>query len=232
MKKKQVGFTLVELMVAMVLGLVLTLAALQLFLTNQRTFALQQAVAELNEDGQMALRYMVADIRQAGRGSAIAGSIPPLDLSASSDGGSGNDTLAIRYWGTTPCADDEYLTEDEVQNVYSVSAGVLQCTNALTGSSVDLLTGVESFQVLYGLDGNRDGNLGVTNFVTAADLDSDSVVVAIRFALLLSSNRFSQGQSSSTTHWILDQETTKNDSNLRRAYSATVQLRNYNWDAI
>src|SRR5690554_2164217 len=104
-----------------------------------------------------------------------------------------------------------------------------QCVDRVECRSV---TGVESFQVLYGLDGNRDGNLGVTNFVTAADLDSDSVVVAIRFALLLSSNRFSQGQSSSTTHWILDQETTKNDSNLRRAYSATVQLRNYNWDAI
>ena len=65
MKTQQQGFTLIELMVAMIIGLILTLAALQLFLTNQRTFALQQALAELHEDGQMITRYMTADIRQA-----------------------------------------------------------------------------------------------------------------------------------------------------------------------
>ncbi|NLY58944.1 MAG: prepilin-type cleavage/methylation domain-containing protein [Gammaproteobacteria bacterium] len=232
MKRTQYGSTLVELMVAMLIGLVLTLAALQLFFTNQRTFALQQAVAELNEDGQMAIRYMVADIRQAGRGSAIAGSIPPVVLDSTADGNTGSDTLALNYWGTTPCADADYPAEDEVQNVYSVAGGVLQCTNALTGSTIDLLTGVESFQVLYGLDGDRNGSLGVTNFVTASDLDADSVIVAIRFALLLSSDRFSLGQIGNTTHWVLDQEVSTNDSDLRRVFTSTVQLRNYNWDAI
>src|SRR5690606_30479505 len=150
-----------ELMVAMLVGLILTLAALQLFLTNQRTFALQQAVAELYEDGQMAIRYMGADIRQAGRGSAVAGAIPPVVLDGTSTDGT-NDTLGIHYWGTSSCAGDVGGVEIEIQNIYSVDSGVLQCQAVTpTGSTtVDLLSGVESFQVLYGIDGNNNGSLG------------------------------------------------------------------------
>ncbi|WP_193072230.1 PilW family protein [Pseudomonas sp. FME51] len=230
MKRSQFGFTLIELMVAMLIGLILTLAALQLFLTNQRTFALQQAVAELHEDGQQAIRYMVADLRQAGRGSAIAGAIPPIDLVNSSNGT--NDTLAIHYWGTSTCAGDIYLTENEIHNVYSVNNQVLQCRSVLTNITVDLVSGVESFQVLYGVDSDKDGELGVTQFVTANNLTADSVVVAIRFALLLSSGRFRQSQSASTTHWVLDQKVDTSDSDLRRVFNSTVQLRNYNWEGV
>lgn len=230
MRRNQQGFTLIELMVAMLIGLILTLAALQLFMTNQRTFALQQAVAELHEDGQQAIRYMVADLRQAGRGSAVAGAIPPIDLQTSSNGA--NDTLAIHYWGTSTCAGEVYPEESEIHNVYSVNGQVLQCRSVLTNTTVDLVSGVESFQVLYGIDGVKDGELGVTQFVTAPDLTEDSVVVAIRFALLLSSDLFRQSQSMDTTHWVLDQRVDRSDSDLRRVFNSTVQLRNYDWEGV
>lgn len=230
MKRIQQGFTLIELMVAMLIGLILTLAALQLFLTNQRTFALQQAVAELYEDGQLAMRYMVADIRQAGRGSAIAGAIPPIDLINSSNGT--NDVLAIHYWGTSTCAGDTYPDESEIHNMYSVSDQVLQCRSVLTNNTVDLVSGVESFQVLYGIDDDQDGNLGVTQFVTADNLTADSVVVAIRVALLLASDRFRQAESMNTTHWVLEQQVDTSDSNLRRVFNSSVQLRNYDWEGV
>ncbi|WP_185267837.1 PilW family protein [Halopseudomonas xiamenensis] len=238
--KRQYGFTLVELMVAMLIGLILTLAALQLFLTNQRTFTLQQALTELHEDGQAAIRYMVADIRQSGRGDALSGAIPPVaregDAGATSiaaDGGNeGDDTLAIHYWGTSTCAGETYTTETEIRSVYRVVDSVLQCTSELTNSTVDLLSGVESFQVLYGIDGKPNQRLEVTRFVTAGELEDDSVVVAIRFALLLSSDRFRQAESASMSHWVLDQSVSSNDNLLRRVYSATVQLRNYDWDGV
>lgn len=232
MNRSQQGFTLIELMVAMLLGLILTLAALQLFMTNQRTFSLQQALAELHEDGQMAIRYMVADIRQAGRGNAVAGSIPAIVLEHSAD--DTNDSLAIRHWSTSSCAGETYTDQTEVVSIYSVSDGVLQCRNGMTGLTVDLLSGVDSFQVLYGVDATKDGNLGVTQFVTADSdrLKDNSVVVAVRFALLISSDKYRQAQSTSSTHWVLDKETTISDSRLRRTFTSTVQLRNYNWDAI
>lgn len=232
MKPQQQGFTLIELMVAMVIGLILTLAALQLFLTNQRTFALQQALAELHEDGQMVTRYITADIRQAGRGNAISGAVPPVIPEQSSNGT--NDVLTITYSGTTTCTGED-VSEMDIENTYSVNGDVLQCSS--NGRTVDLTSGVESFQVLYGLDTVKDEAYGVTQFMTAGAplenaLAADSAIVAIRFALLLTTDRFTQVEPASQTHWILDQSVSTNDNQLRRAYSATVQLRNYEWEKV
>ena len=64
--KKSKGFSLVELMVAMLLGLLITGAALQLFLANQQSFALQQTLSRVQEDGQLFVRYLREDLRRAG----------------------------------------------------------------------------------------------------------------------------------------------------------------------
>ncbi|WVM89580.1 prepilin-type N-terminal cleavage/methylation domain-containing protein [Halopseudomonas pachastrellae] len=66
MKHSQQGLTLVELMIALLLGLLLSFAAIQLLVSNQRTFSLQDAVTGVNEDGQTVLRYIAADIRKLG----------------------------------------------------------------------------------------------------------------------------------------------------------------------
>ena len=44
---KQSGFTLVELMISIVLGLLISAIALQLFLTSQRSVTVQQAMMNL-----------------------------------------------------------------------------------------------------------------------------------------------------------------------------------------
>lgn len=229
MKVQQRGFTLVELMVAMLIGLILTLAALQVFLTNQRTFALQQALSELNEDGQLAIRYMVADIRRAGQGDDILGVIEPVWLAQASEGGAGNDTLAIQYWGMDTCTGEQFADFTLVESRYSVSNGELQCTS--NGRTVSLLTGVDSFQALYGIDTANDGEMGPIQFVNADDLAADSIVVAIRVGLLVSSDSFNQG-TAAQNYWVLDQQVNTNDDLLRRVYSTTVQLRNYDWEAV
>lgn len=60
---KQVGFTLVELMIALALGLVISAAAIMLFLTGSRSQALQQGQASLQDDANFGLSYIVKDIR-------------------------------------------------------------------------------------------------------------------------------------------------------------------------
>jgi len=54
---KQVGFTLVELMIALALGLVISAAAIMLFLTGSRSQALQQGQASLQDDANFGLSY-------------------------------------------------------------------------------------------------------------------------------------------------------------------------------
>jgi type IV pilus assembly protein PilW len=229
------GFTLVELMVALALGILLSLAAIQLFATNQRTFTLQEVVSGLQEDGQSVIRYITADILSAGRGTTLLGNINPVVVASSTNGSNGgNDQLVVTYFGTSDCQGTVPGGEVEIINTYFVSAaGELTCSGNLTAGNVVLLPGIESFQVLYGLDTDPNSALGVNRYVAADSLNADSVVVAIRLALLLRSSQEVSVADSSQTYYVLDESIdSPSDRLIRRVFTTTVQLRNYDWDGV
>ncbi len=66
MISKQVGLTMIELMIAMVLGLILTAAVLQVFVGSRMTYSTQSGLAKLQENGRFAMEYLTHDIRQTG----------------------------------------------------------------------------------------------------------------------------------------------------------------------
>ncbi len=61
---KHKGFTLVELMVSIVLGLLIVAAAIQLFITGQTSLNLQRSMAEIQENGNFGLNYVLQDVRK------------------------------------------------------------------------------------------------------------------------------------------------------------------------
>lgn len=65
MNHQQTGFTLIELMISLALGLIITSAAILLFLTGQRSVAMQKSVAELQDNANFGLNYITRDIRLA-----------------------------------------------------------------------------------------------------------------------------------------------------------------------
>lgn len=75
------GFTLIELMVAITLGLLLTLGILQLFDGTSRTNKLQNGLARLQENGRYAVARIEADLRMLGgqRCSNFAGNAVTAD---------------------------------------------------------------------------------------------------------------------------------------------------------
>lgn len=66
MRKRQSGLTLVELMVAMVAGLILVGGAFQVYLSSKQTFRAQQSLARLQENGRFAGMQLTQDLRNAG----------------------------------------------------------------------------------------------------------------------------------------------------------------------
>lgn len=66
MKKPAFGFGLVELMVALALGLIILLGVSQIFVSAKNTFLSQNATAGMQEDARYALSKMVQEIRMAG----------------------------------------------------------------------------------------------------------------------------------------------------------------------
>jgi type IV pilus assembly protein PilW len=61
-----VGFSLVELMVAMVIGLIVLAAVAQIFATSRGTYHLEEGMARVQEGGRFAMEFLAQDIRMAG----------------------------------------------------------------------------------------------------------------------------------------------------------------------
>lgn len=117
------GFTLIELMISLTIGLVILAAALSTFSTSSRSSQLSQAETQLNEDGILALNLIQQQLKQAGysqqlipsNGTTVMGNYagPAVhgctggftDAAAAFDKlsctGKGSDAIAIRYEATT-----------------------------------------------------------------------------------------------------------------------------------
>ena len=64
--ERQHGFTIVEMMMALVIGLVLTTGILEIFMGSKRVYRVQEGLARLQENGRFAVEFMARDLRMAG----------------------------------------------------------------------------------------------------------------------------------------------------------------------
>jgi type IV pilus assembly protein PilW len=64
--RKQKGLTLIELMIALVIGLLLLAGTISMFISNKRVYKEQESMGRLQENARFALGLIVHDIRMAG----------------------------------------------------------------------------------------------------------------------------------------------------------------------
>ncbi len=62
----QNGFTLIEIMLAMMLGLLLMIGTIQIFISSKTTSRVEHALARLQENGRFAINFIAKDLRMAG----------------------------------------------------------------------------------------------------------------------------------------------------------------------
>lgn len=60
------GFSLVELMVAITLGLIITAAVTQIFVATRSAYTLEEGLSRTQENGRFAMEFLTQDIRMAG----------------------------------------------------------------------------------------------------------------------------------------------------------------------
>jgi prepilin-type N-terminal cleavage/methylation domain-containing protein len=66
--EKKNGVTLIELLIALVLSSILTAVLYRAFISQQKTFAVQDQVADMQQNGRIAIGQMTREIRMAGYG--------------------------------------------------------------------------------------------------------------------------------------------------------------------
>lgn len=64
--RAQVGLTLVELMVAITIGLIITAAVTQIYVASRTTYTLEEGLARVQENGRFAVEFLAYDLRMAG----------------------------------------------------------------------------------------------------------------------------------------------------------------------
>lgn len=189
--KTQTGFSLVELMVAMGLGLVLSAGAVQLLITNRQTAFYQEALSEVQDVGRFAANFIVNDLRKAGYTESIDTPIDPLDSGNTTNGAAGaNDQVEINYvagpGGDIGCEGGVIAEGNDVTNHYFVSDFALVCDENGNGTGVNLASDIESFQLLYGVDDDADGIPNTYEADPPVDLQT---VVAVRVGILIRGTR-------------------------------------------
>lgn len=121
---KQNGFTLVELMISIVLGLLLVAAAIQLFVSGQVTYKVQQAGATLQESGIFGTAYITQNIRLANYGNigamndeTLFGGVVLTGESASTSPSRDGNLKGLRVGtSSTGISDSKYLTTNALND--------------------------------------------------------------------------------------------------------------------
>ena len=240
-RQRQTGFSLVELMISVTIGLVLIAGVAQVFVGSQQAYRTHDGVGRIQENGRFAIELMSRQIRLAGfRPNPLQPmTIFPANLAAisstavfglnnvSTSGRVANsDVLILAYQGstdglTTDCQGNTVANGAPTVNAFFIHADrELRCTvNDLTGTAAGqpLLEGIADMQVLYGIDNSNCGTTIATvpsfQYVDAANVTNWCDVQSIRITLTVDSVN------------SVD-PSLPNGGRLERTYASTVRVRN------
>ena len=172
------GFTLVEMMVAILIGLFLTGGLLTLVVAMKRTSTNQSGLSQLQDNERMAMQLVTDVVKSTGyypsplTNSAASqfGVIAPFTFAGQALVGSGaytaaapGDTLTVRYATTGTdnvincTGNTSSVGAATFVNTFSIVNGYLQCQLVVNGgapTTVLLIPGLQSLQVYYGVQTN------------------------------------------------------------------------------
>ncbi|TQV77559.1 prepilin-type N-terminal cleavage/methylation domain-containing protein [Aliikangiella marina] len=233
---KQKGFSLVELMVAALLGLVLLGGVIQLFLGSNENYRMQDELASIQEDGRFALMFLNEQIEMAGWTDPSSSQVvSAIDFGNSADGL--NDTIAMSYVRAIDGVNNldcngNVVLNGIVTNQFSVNAdNELVCRGMGAGGVAQpLISGVSSFQVLYGVETELVCPDGVVDrYMTRDEVNAAGLtgnVMAVRVSLLLNSGEEILAENLTDQFQVADQNLNFNDRRVRRLFQETVFMPN------
>ena len=221
------GFTLVELMVSITIGIFLIGAVLTILQANRTVFGDQNLLAQLQDNERMALSTMSDVIQTAGyfpdpttntAGTEFLAAAPFAALQTMTGlyggGAAPGDQLEVRYVtaagdGILNCSGGSNTTAGPVTyvSVFQVSAATSQLICTMNGTQYALASGVTNMTVLYGVQTNLAGaTRNVDTYMNASQVTANgawgnivSALVALTFTNPLYNVNLPQGQPATIT---------------------------------
>ncbi len=229
------GFTIVEVMVALVITSILLLGVINIFVASKTTYTLQNGVARLQENARYAIQVMTRSIQMAGYNTNSVLAAPFTAAGSTDGGGNASDTIRVSYAAATDCLNtDTAGTGGIATDVFTVDA-----TPSLTCNGTAIVDGVQNLQVLYGVDttgGLSGGPDGIADsYVPAGSVPTwgnsslTGGITSVRIALLINTADNVNTATDGNTYNLLDAPALGPfaDQMVRRIYTQTILLRNY-----
>lgn len=246
----QAGVGLIEIMIAMVIGLFVLGGLTQIFLSNKQNFRIQEAQSRVQENARLVSVLLSSSIGNAGfrqnPQDDPAGIFGAASAIGGTDGGSGgaSDTITIRFQRDgiiTDCLGSAGSSATGsttaagtiATNAYQVDASnVLRCDagTSATPSFQPLIDNVENMQILFGEDTNGDGS--VDRYVNAGAVGLNwNNVLSVYLAVLLISDRDVKPTAEAKNYYLLGNKISISATNMtarkqRRVIEQVISLRN------
>ena len=250
------GVTLVELMIAVTLGLLLVVVLAQLFLGSRQTFATTDDVSRMQDNIRYTQILLTRTIHLAGyksQANSVTATVfqaPNAALEAVDNAVPASDVLTIRYQGSgtggggaadgtiVDCLGQRVDAGVMVVNTFSVvtkpdGRNALFCFNGVgMMPGVEIVSDVLNMQILFGED--TDNDLVANRYITPSTVTlagNVNNVVSVRVALLFETpTQTSKAAPDDQVYYMLGDNAGKmgpyNDRRIRRLVVTTINLRN------
>ena len=151
--RRQLGMTLIEIMIALLIGAFLLGGVMQIFVSSQQTNRMQENLSRLQENGRFALEFISKDIRRAGfQGCPSVGSVPTnVVVSAPVIPPLTENTLILgtesvtSNWNTTACGVDNKCISgtDAISLIYGESCSGNLSAAMASAAMADVNTAIQ-----------------------------------------------------------------------------------------
>lgn len=219
---RQRGISLIEMMIGLVLGLIVVSAVMNMYAGSSRSSAFSNGLQTMQENGRYGVSVLQRGLRLAGYSPDVV--IDPIDIA-----NSGPDRIVVRIRQAFDCNGvDTAATAGVAVNTYQLDAANQQITctgNSASAAPMPIVEGVDGFRVLYGIDGNDDGD-APESYISYDSTIVPRSVSAVRFALLVNSGDPIRSNTVSKDYVLLDSEVSYTDRFARHVFTSTVKLRN------
>lgn len=232
---RQTGLTLVEILVALTLGILILAGILQISSANKESSRLQNEIGFVQTNIRTATLMLTRDIEMAGfiNDTTNSKTLSDPPLAAIDGGGTDDDEITIAYQSDTDCLGQAtpLAAAGQVRtavNRYFTQNLRLMCEgNGNPGVPQPLVDNVEGMQILFGQ--NTDGSgLTPNRYVTAPADMTGLVMVAVRIALRFRGEQSVRAETDTNKYVLLDAGALGpyNDRLIRRETTLTIALRN------
>jgi len=200
------GFSLVELMISLLMGIVAMAVLLSMYLSTTQSARFKHAILKVQENGRFATDLISRTVRMAGYDDPMTATVVSAPLINGSITRLGaqiggqtelkflTDTLSVRYEGGTgirDCQGQSVAADDWVTNMYGITTDNNLVCATFTNSSgsvsnvTRLAEGVENMIVLYGEDTDDTGD--INRYVFSLFVTDWSKVLSLQISLLVNS---------------------------------------------